>query len=232
MTRLYGIQKVQLTDKDFKKCVDFSYRSAESQQSIEFGNHRTKARTTAELARDNLIGKLAEVAFSYVLHRTYGIQIDLDFNIYPRGIWDSDDLTLFGQPIDVKATRSGGRWLLVELNKLEFRKKENKLPFAFLFAVTAWNRDRDEYTGEVTLAGYSLLEQICHPDRIGVRNPTLCEGIPYTQFLREGDLIPGTNTRLQATNCARPVSQIERDWDKLIALAKAKAQGTWEKSIK
>jgi hypothetical protein len=39
----------------------------------------------------------------------------LDFNIYPRGVWDEADAIINGWRIDIKATRPGAKWMLIEL---------------------------------------------------------------------------------------------------------------------
>ena len=65
------------------RCVEFSKRSAPNQQAIEFGQHTTKACSESEIARDNLIGKIAEVAFSKMMKENYSIDVPLDFNYYP-----------------------------------------------------------------------------------------------------------------------------------------------------
>lgn len=215
-----GSHTVRLTQSELKQCSDFALNSAKSQQAIEFGNYKTRPRSLKELARDTLIGKLGEVAFSRLLKEKFDVFVELDFKIYPQGIWDVDDFVLFGQRIDVKATRSGGRWLLVELNKLEFRQRENKLPYAFLFAITGWDRKTDYPTGIITLSGYAYLNQICHPEKIGLRDASICQGIKGTQFLKQNDLIPGTNTPLQADNCGRSVRLLEKNWCNLINLLK------------
>ena len=86
------------------RCIEFSQRSAPNQQAIEFGQHSTKARSTREIARDNLIGKIAEVAFSKMMKENYDIDVPLDFNCYPRGQWDNQDAVINGWRIDVKGT--------------------------------------------------------------------------------------------------------------------------------
>ena len=53
-------------------------RSAPTQQNVEFGQDDIAARPVAEVSRDTLIGKIAEVAFSKLMRENYGIIIDLD----------------------------------------------------------------------------------------------------------------------------------------------------------
>lgn len=80
---MVNVKHITLTSEELEKCREFSMRSASSQQAIEFGQHTTKARSVKEIARDNLIGKIAEVAFSKMMKENYGIDVPLDFNYYP-----------------------------------------------------------------------------------------------------------------------------------------------------
>jgi hypothetical protein len=192
--------RIELPKGDLVECGVFSVLSARTQQDIEFGDKSTKPRDVMEIARDNLIGKLAEKAFANFLRDEFEITVDLDFGIYPRGVWDNNDITLYNSLIDIKATRSGGRWLLIELNKLRFREKENKLPDYFVFNVTGWNRDKDVATGIVDIMGYCSREDISRA----------------TNFLKKGDCIPGTRTKLQTDNFAKHMADLETDWNRLI----------------
>lgn len=178
---------IVLTDAEMDKCREFSRISAASQQAIEFGQHTTKARPEKEIARDNLIGKMAEVAFSKMMKENYGIDVPLDFNYYPRGQWDGQDAEINGWRIDVKGTRSGGRWMLIEWNKLDFRQRDNNLSHLFVMFTVDWERSTDQPTGEVSYQGAASLAK-------------LKESVPTTVVLRKGDVIPGTQTHLQADN--------------------------------
>lgn len=135
--------RITLNEQEFANCVEFSKKCALNQQQIEFGQSDTKPRGTAEISRDNLIGKMAEVAFAKMLHECYGIEIELDFNYYPRGKWDDQDAEINGWRIDVKATRRGGRWMLIEWSKLDFRQKQDKLSHLYVMASVDWDRGYD-----------------------------------------------------------------------------------------
>lgn len=82
---MLDVGNIYLTESELEKCREFSRISARSQQAIEFGQRSTKARPVNEIARDNLIGKIAEVAFSKMMKENYRIEVPLDFNYYPRG---------------------------------------------------------------------------------------------------------------------------------------------------
>lgn len=184
---MIDVFNIVLTDAEMDKCREFSRISAASQQAIEFGQHTTKARSESEIARDNLIGKIAEVAFSKMMKENYGIDVPLDFNYYPRGQWDDQDAEINGWRIDVKGTRSGGRWMLIEWNKLNFRQRDNNLSHLFVMFTVDWDRNSDQPTGKVSYRGAVSLAK-------------LKDGIPTTAVLRKGSILPGTNTRLQADN--------------------------------
>ena len=184
---MVNVFHIVLTDAEMDKCREFSRISAASQQAIEFGQHTTKARPEKEIARDNLIGKMAEVAFSKMMKENYGIDVPLDFNYYPRGQWDGQDAEINGWRIDVKGTRSGGRWMLIEWNKLDFRQRDNNLSHLFVMFTVDWDRSADQPTGEVSYQGAASLVK-------------LKESVPTTVVLRKGAVIPGTQTHLQADN--------------------------------
>ena len=60
---------IKLDEDTMHKCWEFSLRSAENQQKIEFGQTDTPPRDINEIARDNYIGKLAEAAFQKFLEK-------------------------------------------------------------------------------------------------------------------------------------------------------------------
>lgn len=184
---MLNVKDIRLTEEELAKCINFSSISAPNQQAIEFGQRTTKARSSREIARDNLIGKIAEVAFSRIMEENYGIEVALDFNYYPLGQWDSEDAVINGWRIDVKGTRKGGKWMLIEWNKLNFRQRDNNLSHVYVMFSVDWDRNSDLPTGKVSYEGAASLEKLRHD-------------CPTTRVLRKGDFIPGTQTRLQADN--------------------------------
>lgn len=82
---------VELTREELQKCNEFAYKCAQNKQSIEFGQSDTIPRSANEIGRDNLIGKIAEVAFAKMMLQDFNIKIELDFEYYPRGEWDDQD---------------------------------------------------------------------------------------------------------------------------------------------
>ena len=144
---------IRLNDHEYEQCLAFAQTCALNQQRIEFGQSDTLPRATSEISRDNMIGKMAEVAFAKMLHKRYGIDIKLDFNYYPRGKWDDQDAVINGWLIDVKATRKGGKWMLIEWSKLKFRQKQNMLSHLYVMASVDWDRTQDLPHREVDLVG-------------------------------------------------------------------------------
>ena len=193
---------ITLTPDELQKCKEFSIKSAKSQQAIEFGQSDTKARSISEIARDNLIGKMAEVAFARMLKEDFDIDIPLDFNVYARGKWDDNDLIINGWNIDIKSTRIG-HWLLIEWSKLNFRQKQGELPHAFFMCKTAWDMDKDEPLGTVDLVGSISLNK-------------LKAGAPHVHTIRKGELLPGTRTHLQADNFGVRFRNLNPNWAEVI----------------
>lgn len=194
---------IKLDEQEFERCLEFSHRCAQNQQQIEFGQADTKPRSIAEIGRDNLIGKMAEVAFAKMLRERCGIEIDLDFNYYPRGKWDDQDAEINGWRIDIKATRKGGEWMLIEWSKLDFRQKQDKLSHLYVMASVDWDRERDLPRREVDLVGCASIKK-------------LRPGISSTKVFRKGTCIPNTNARLQADNYAIHFSNLENNWGYII----------------
>ena len=195
--------RITLNEQEFAKCVEFAKKCALNQQQIEFGQSDTKPRDTAEISRDNLIGKMAEVAFAKMLHERCDIEIELDFNYYPRGKWDDQDAEINGWRIDVKATRRGGRWMLIEWSKLDFRQKQDKLSHLYVMASVDWDRGHDLPHRDVELVGCASIQK-------------LKPNISSTKILRKGTCIPGTRTPLQADNYGIPFTALENNWDYVI----------------
>lgn len=194
---------IKVSSKDIERCVKFSNECAQYQQRIEFGQGDTRERSIKEISRDNLIGKLAEVAFAKMLQRGYNITAELDFNIYPKGVWDNEDIKIGKWRIDVKGTRSGAEWMLIEWNKLRFRQRENKLAHIYVMAEVGWDRKKNKPTGTVELIGYTHLEE-------------LKRGVDGTYILKKGKKLPGKNVILQADNFGRPFRVLHKDWNELI----------------
>lgn len=195
--------KIQLTQTDIDRCYEFAWRCAKNQQEIEFGQHDTQKRHHKEIARDNFIGKMAEVAFAQMLKNRYQLNVDLDFNYYPRGVWDQKDADLYGWRIDVKATKEGGKWMLIEWSKLQFRRKEDQLSHLYVMASVGLNHQDDTPKGWVDIVGGASIFK-------------LSDHIDTTKILRKGSFLPNTKVSLQADNFGISFASLEHDWDKIM----------------
>ena len=200
---MLDVKNIRLSQEELDRCIEFSKKSAPNQQAIEFGQRTTKPRGTNEIARDNLIGKIAEVAFSKMMKENYSISVPLDFNYYPLGQWDSQDAVINSWRIDVKGTRQGGHWMLIEWNKLKFRQRDNNLSHLYVMFSVAWNRTADCPTGLVSYEGAASLKR-------------LNSECATTKVLRKGDVIPGTHAILQADNYGIEFSDLYTDLDGLV----------------
>jgi len=211
---MFNTTTVWLSPEEIKQCGEFSEKSAQNQQAIEFGQKTTVPRKTKEIARDNMIGKMAEVAVAKVLMERYKIHVDLDFNYYPRGQWDEQDLSVNGWSMDVKAVREFAKWLFVDWNKLVFRQRDGNLSHVYVACTVGWNRDEDEPKGWVRIEGFASLDKL----RIGREK---------TEVFRKGDLIPGTNTILQADNFGIRFSDLAHDMDSVVGYITRNSPPTW-----
>ncbi len=200
---MLNVKNIRLSQDELNRCIEFAQKSAPNQQAIEFGQRTTKPRRIGEIARDNLIGKIAEVAFSKMMKENYDIDVPLDFNYYPRGQWDSQDAVINGWRIDVKGTRQGGRWMLIEWNKLKFRQRDNNLSHLYVMFSVAWDRIADCPTGLVSYEGAVSLSRL----------NSKCK---TTKVLRKGDVIPGTHTTLQADNYGIQFSDLYKHLNHLV----------------
>lgn len=189
------VKNIRLTAEELERCIEFARTSAPTQQAIEFGQDTTQARSVGETARDTLIGKIAEAAFRRMMSENYGIDVPLDFNYYPQGQWDDQDAEVNGWRIDVKGTREGGRWMLIEWNKLNFRQKQRKLSHLYVMFTVGWDREMDQPTGTARYQGFVTLSR-------------LRKDSPHTRVLPKGTSIPGTRMILQADNFGIPFTDL------------------------
>ena len=95
-----------------------------------------------------------------MMKENYGIEVPLDFNYYPRGQWDNQDAVINGWRIDVKGTRKGGQWMLIEWNKLNFRQRDNNLSHLYAMFTVDWDRAKDQPTGRASYKGAVSLNKL------------------------------------------------------------------------
>lgn len=183
-----AMRTVSLTAYQMAICKLFSEESAKTQQQIEFGDARTKPRSAKEIARDNMIGKMAEAAVCNILHECGDTQAAVNYEILPRGMCDWYDMTVNGWTLDIKSTRCG-KWLLFDCNKARFRGRSGTMPDVIVMCRTAWDTVKDTPQGaNVDVYGCVSMDRLQRPDGTKVR------------LLRAGEAIPGTECRLQTDN--------------------------------
>lgn len=203
------ILNIQLNSEDIDRCKKFADSSAPTQQAIEYGQNSTKERPIEEISRDTLIGKLGEVAFQKILKENYNIDIDIDFNTYPKGKYDKQDATINGWRIDVKSTKAGSRWMLIEWNKLDFRQKENCLSHLYTMFTVEWDKNNNEPTGKVRYEGTIFINKL----------KVECKGTKV-KVLKKGTILPGTEKTkpipLQADNFGIRLDELNSDLDRLL----------------
>ena len=171
---------ITLTDGEYKRCREFALESAQSQQPIEFGNKQTSERSIEDIAKDTIIGKMAEVAVVKFLREKYGLHLPVNYEVYPRGEWDDEDVVVNGRTIDIKATRKG-HCLMVEKSKMLFRLKQNRVPNIVIACKIKEER-------KVELVGAISTWRLVRPDGDKIL------------FLKKGEFIPGTKYRLKTDN--------------------------------
>lgn len=170
---------MELNDGEYKRCLEFAMESAKSQQRVEFGNKQTSERSVEDIARDTIVGKMAEVAVVKFL-REYGLHLPVNYEVYPRGEWDDEDVVVNGRTIDIKATRKG-HCLMVEKSKMLFRLKQDRVPNIIVAC-----KIKDER--RVELVGAISTWRMVRPDGEKIL------------FLKKGEFIPGTRYRLKTDN--------------------------------
>lgn len=197
--------RIRLTKDNVDQCRDFADMSAPNQQAVEF-QELGRRRAVHEIARDIFVGKLTEVAYAQVLGELTDLAIELDFNVYPPGVWDNQDICVNRWRLESKGIR-GGNWLLVHWNSLRYRQREDALPHVYLLGIVSWNRDRDDLSPNpyVLCVGYATLVE-------------LIEGYPGTQILLQNQHIPHTNMPLQTHNFGRHRDDLHNDWPQLVTL--------------
>lgn len=194
---------IKISEEGMQKSYKFAAESAQTQRPDPFGQKNVTQRNTSAILNNTWLGKMAEVAFAQMVENYYGLSVDLDFDVYPRGKWDSVDVQINNWNIDIKASKQGSRWFLLEWNKIDFNHSTGTLPHMYVMATVEWNRDTNVPSGNVNLVGMMYTKDIL---------PTN----PKVHTLHRGDTIPGTFTTLYADNYGIAFSDLNSDWSKTI----------------
>ena len=126
--------------------------------------------------------------------------IELDFNIYPRGVWDIEDFKISGKRFSIKTSKPYARYLLLETKDLE---RGDTCDYYVLVLVDVENKT-------AKIKGY-----IPKNEMQTVSKKTL--------DLKKGECIPDTRVLLDADNHARHKDDLlgkccnsEYDWKSLV----------------
>lgn len=192
--------KFTLDEKEVEKCKEFAENSAKTQRECRSGG--MQKRSYSMIVDDTCRGKIGEMIVKKFLEQPpLNLKnIKLDFGIYPRGIWDSEDIIINSKKISIKSAKWFSQWLLLESKDIA---RGDTYDVYILILV-----DKDFAGGIVE--GFAYKNEIVEPNS-------------ETKLLKQGDYIPGTNTKLDADNHARHARNLnnsEKDWKKLISYLK------------
>lgn len=114
ITRKIPYEKVrELKDKTVADVFDFAYTMAFDEKHRKNRSGGRIKRSNCEIFANTFQGKLAECAAVNFFYK-YDNTIEIDFNTYDLGIWDTVDLTVCKKEVAVKSTKRFGQLLLLE----------------------------------------------------------------------------------------------------------------------
>jgi hypothetical protein len=177
--------RVKIPDGVVARCRKFATEVADHQESTEFRNSNTKPRSREDVIDDTFMGKLGEEAVAMYLRKFFEVVVLLDYNIYEdKCIGDDQDIEINGWRIEIKTTKSTSRYLLVDQGNIDSKTTLGTLPHACILCKVG--RDRDD-TGKpyvfVDIEGWAGIDRV-----------------KESLFLKAGQFIPNTDTKLQAPN--------------------------------
>lgn len=187
--------KINLTDEELATCKDFASKSARSQREYRSGG--SQFRSLGIIKSDTLRGKVAEVIVRKFLeqHPFNKRGIELDFEVYERGIWDDKDFNIDEKSFSIKSAKWFSNWLLLETKDIN----RGDLFDIYVFVTS----EQDFKSG--TIKGFALKDEVLNG--------------PETLKLRKGENIPNTYTVLDADNHAIHSNNLHNsidDWKRLL----------------
>jgi len=187
--------RFELTSEEFDKCEEFANDSSKTQREHRSGG--TFQRTISQIKEDTLRGKVGEVIIkNFLSQEPFNLDIVLDFGVYPRGKWDSFDIKIGDKTFSIKSAKWFSNWLLLESQDLE---RGDTYDYYILVLI-----DEDFKSG--------IVKGFADKDEILSEND-------QTLLLKKGEIIPNTNTPLDADNHARHINNLkntEEAWKNLI----------------
>lgn len=103
----------ELKDETIDKVFDFAYTMAFEEKHRKTRSGGKIKRRNGEIFANTFQGKLAECAAVNFFYK-YDNTIEIDFNTYDLGKWDTVDLTVCKKEVAVKSTKRFGQLLLLE----------------------------------------------------------------------------------------------------------------------
>ncbi len=192
------------------KCFDFAYTMANDSFHRSKRSGGSHHRSPLELFWDTFRGKIAEcVAYDYFTSKNYEVS-NLDFNIYPRGVWDSFDMRVNGEFISIKSTKHFGQLLLLETADWDEHGRYlpdayNNIPYSYFLLVRTKIENRDQFTNG-NLPEYDLLKDfslrmIIEGEITGVlsHQDFVNQIIKYRYIIKKGQVLQG-RVRMDADN--------------------------------
>jgi len=189
--------EIFLDGDEIKKCRIFAEKSARTQRPYRSGG--SQMRSLPRVIADTFRGKLGEVVCKKFLEQSpLNVKgLELDFDIYPRGKWDTADIVIGDKKMAIKSVKHFSSWLLIESKDI---LRGDIYDYYILILI-----DRRMNGG--TVAGYATKEEILDGDQ-------------HTLRLKMGELIPGTSTELDADNHARHKKYLHNSVADWISLSK------------
>jgi len=187
---------ISLTEEEVKQCRDFADESSKTQREHRSGGQMI--RNVGQIFYDTFRGKVGEVVIKkFLAQQPFNVQgIELDFNIYPRGEWDSSDIVISDIKLSIKSSKHFARWLLLESKDID---RGDVYDYYILVVI-----DENFKAGRVK--GFAKKSEIIQSNK-------------ETLILERGDFIPKTQTKLDAKNHARHTDNLHNkveEWRELV----------------
>ena len=184
------MKRFNLTDEEITQCKKFAEEVWKTQKEHRSGG--SIIRTQNQMMNDIQLGKVGEIIVKKFLFEEYGITINLDFDVYPRGKWDDGDFILNDKKFSIKSSKSYAKWILLESEDI----KRGYLFDYYIFVSV----DKNLGGGEVR--GYATKNEVLN-----------------FQQLKKGtylpDVKPTPTSILDADNHARKIEYLNQNWSDL-----------------
>lgn len=182
---------ITLSKEEIKKVETFASMVDVNPKS--FGQRDSMKRDRTTMIRDMVVGKCGELAFQKYMRLTFGIEFELDFNIYSRKERDTQDALFNGYRFEIKTIKRGN-WLMYEKDTMSMRYRTSDIPHYFVLVRF------DIETGKAEIVGYIPFEAMADKKNL----------------LKKGSILPSTKTPLKAENYSVHADQLLGNWKTLM----------------